>query len=378
MSIYIANGFGAVLLAVVAAGNIWKLPRKNLESTALLTMLVLGFLNCIVDPMIFTAEKQVGAVARLLNIIGNGWLYGSNMVCTILWFTFLTLHVCGGVSRIHSTLLKVIAVTGAIGVLVNFACPFIFSIDQDNVYHRLWGYWVYTVVDIGITLDSVLVYFWKRRRNGILKYFPIWVYFFPLMLGTLAQSLFYGISTISAGTAIAIAGVFSSLQNEQIFRDRLTGLYNRVYLDFHLSLFSRRRRTVMTGMMLDLNSFKRINDDYGHSVGDRALIAMGDILQKTINKVGVAIRYAGDEFILLLDTQDPKVAEKYIQKIQNRIDHFNSTTKEPFRLSTSIGMGQLDLKENSMDDFISTIDHKMYENKKTYYATNGENDRRHR
>lgn len=378
MCIYIANVFGAVLLAVVAAGNFWKLPRKNVESVALMTMLILGFLNCVVDPIVFTAEGKSGDTARYINIIGNTWLYGSNMFCSTLWFVFLSQHICGGVSKLHKTILKVIVGLGTIGIFANLICPFAFSIDEHNVYQRLWGYWAYTIIDYGITMDSIVVYFWSRMRNGILKYFPIWVYFFPLMLGTLAQTIFYGVSTISAGLAIAIAGIFSSLQNELIFRDRLTGLYNRVYLDFHLNLFSRKRRNVMTGMMLDLNSFKKINDDYGHSVGDRALIAMADILQKSIRNYGVAIRYAGDEFIILLNTQDQNISERVIHEIQYRLEKFNQNTKEPFRLSTSIGEGLLDLKKDTMDSFINSIDHAMYENKKSYYATCSENDRRHR
>lgn len=377
MCIYVVNLFGAVLLAVVAAGNMWRLPRRNIENVSLQTMLVLGFINCLVDPMVFTVDGQIGDLSRFLNIVGNNWLYGSNMFCSALWFVFLTQHICGGASRVHKKILKAIVALGAIGVLVNIAYPFIFTIDEGNNYHRLGGYWVYTVIDYGITIDSIVVYFWSRMRNGILKYFPIWVYLFPLMLGTLAQTLFYGISTISAGLAISIAGIFTILQNELIFRDRLTGLYNRAYLDYHINSHSRRRNTTMTGLMLDLNSFKKINDDFGHSVGDRALSAMADILQRIVSDVGVAIRYAGDEFIILLNTEDQAEVDSIIREIHYRLGKFNNNSKEPFKLSTSIGKGILDLKKNDMDSFINTIDHEMYENKKAYYAANAENDRRH-
>lgn len=375
--IYVVNIFGAVLLAVVAAGNVWKLPRKNLENTSLLVMLILGFLNCLIDPIVFTSEGRPGALAKFINIYGNGWLYGSNMYCSTLWFVFLSQHICGGVSRIHSKILKTVVGLGTLGVLINFFCPFIFSIDGNNHYHRMWGYWIYTVIDYGITMDSIVVYFWSRRRNGILKYFPIWVYFFPLMIGTFAQTLFYGISTISAGLAVSIAGIFSSLQNELIFRDRLTGLYNRVYLDRHMNVFSRKRRTVMTGLMLDLNSFKKINDDFGHSVGDEALINMAEILQRVVSNIGVAIRYAGDEFILLLDTEDQVTVDYYVKDIHRKLAEFNEKSKAPYKLSTSIGRGLLNLKSNNIDEFINTIDHNMYENKKAYYAENNMNDRRH-
>lgn len=378
MCIYVVNIFGAVLLAVVAAGNIWRLQRRNIENTSLMIMLILGFINCIVDPLVFSAEKQSGQLAYLFNLYGNGWQYASNMACSFLWFIFLTQHICGGVSKIHRGILKTAATIGLLGVVVNFFVPFIYSIDENNAYQRLWGYWMYTVIDYGVTLDSLVIYFWRRMRNRLLTFFPVWVYFFPLMIGTFAQTAFYGISTISAGLAVSIAGIFSSLQNELIFRDRLTGLYNRVYLDYYLRAFARRHRgAVMTGLMLDLNSFKKINDNFGHSVGDRALTNMADILQKSVRSLGVAIRYAGDEFIVLLNTQDPVVVDRYIQLVYSSLTRFNRSSKEPYQLSTSIGKGTLDPKNKNLDEFINTIDHEMYENKKAYYAANVENDRRH-
>ncbi len=375
--IYVVNIFGAVLIAVVLAGNLWRIPRKNLENATLFAMLICGFLNCIIDPLVFTSDGHGSSLAKFMNFFGNGWLYASNMYCSVLWFAFLTRHVCGGVSKIHSRILAVIVALGTVGVFVNLFFPFIYSIDENNIYHRHWGYWVYTVIDYGITMDSIVVYFWSRMRNGVLKFFPIWVYIIPLMLGTLAQTLFYGISTISSGLAVSIAGVFTSLQNELIFRDRLTGLYNRVYLDHHLSIFSRKRSTVMTGLMLDLNSFKKINDDFGHSVGDEALINMAEILQRVVSNIGVAIRYAGDEFILLLDTEDQVTVDYYVKDIHRKLAEFNEKSKAPYKLSTSIGRGLLDLKSNNIDEFINTIDHNMYENKKAYYAENNMNDRRH-
>lgn len=379
MCIYVVNIFGAVLLAVVAAGNVWRFQRRNIDDAALMLMLILGFVNCVVDPLVFTAEGQSGSLAYYFNVYGNGWLYASNMACSFLWFVFLTQHICGGVSKIHKNILKTAAAIGLVGILVNFFYPFIFVIDGKNQYDRLWGYWIYTVIDYGVTLDSVVIYFWRRLRNRLLTFFPIWVYLFPLMIGTFAQTFIYGISTISAGLAVAIAGIFSSLQNELIFRDRLTGLYNRAYLDYYLRTFSRRHRgAVLTGLMLDLNSFKKINDSFGHSIGDRALINMADILRKSARSLGVVIRYAGDEFIVLLNTQDSAEVDRHIQAIYSNLTRFNRSSKEPYQLSTSIGKGVLDLKTDSLDDFINKIDHEMYENKKAYYAANTDNDRRHR
>lgn len=376
-SIYVANAFGVVLTSVVLGGNAWRLHLRNAENIALLVLLVLVLLNCVVDPLVFTSDGTEGTLAWCMNYFGNSWLFVSNMFCAYLWLYFLSKHACGGLSRIHSRLLVFVLALGFIGIVVNKFYPFAFSIDSNNVYQRHGGYWIYTVIDFGMTIDSIVVYFWSRSKSGVLKFFPIWVYFFPLMIGTVAQTMFYGISTISAGLAVSMAGVFTSLQNELIFRDRLTGLYNRVYLDHHLKSL-RVRKAQVTGLMMDMNSFKKINDDFGHSVGDDALINMAEVLRRSVGDFGVAIRYAGDEFIVLLNTQNEVDVKSCIWTIETNLEEFNKKSKSPYKLSVSIGQGKLDLQNDSIDGFINSIDHAMYESKKAYYAANSMADRRAR
>lgn len=375
-SIYVANGLGAVLTAVILAGNFWRLQTRNSENIALLVLLVLTLLNCLVDPCVFTSDGQGGSLAKFVNNFGNGWLYVSNMYCAFLWLYFLAKHACGGLSKKHLYVLVSFLVFGTLGVIVNFFYPFIYSIETNNVYQRQLGYWAYAAIDYGMTLDSIVIYFLSRKKNGVLKFFPIWMYLIPLTLGTFAQSTVYGLSLISASLAVSMAGVLASLQNELIFRDRLTGLYNRVYLDFHLKTFLRLHKKAVTGMMLDLNSFKKINDNFGHSVGDDALIDIADILQDSVGDMGVVIRYAGDEFIILLNTQDKAEVDSCLQALDSNLARFNATTKAPYKLSVSYGLGLLDLQHHTIDEFIKTLDHNMYENKRAYYAANGQADRR--
>ena len=130
--------------------------------------------------------------------------------------------------------------------------------------------------------------------------------------------------------------------------------------------------------MLDLNDFKRINDEFGHFVGDEALVATTQILQKAVGSLGIVIRYAGDEFIVLINTQDDTVIQKCIEKIQNSFELFNSRNDKPYKLSASIGSHKLNLKEESVDTFINTIDARMYESKKAFYAAHRVMDRRKR
>ena len=196
-------------------------------------------------------------------------------------------------------------------------------------------------------------------------------------MGGIVQSLFYGISVVPTSIAISIAGILASLQNEMIYRDALTGVFNRAYLDYKLNKFAKRpNKQRITGLMLDLNGFKKINDDFGHSVGDEALIATTRLLQKAVGSHGLVIRYAGDEFIVLINTQDDSETKTHIDRIQRLFETYNQESKKPYKLSASIGSHKLNLKEESVDTFINTIDSRMYENKKAFYASHKVLDRR--
>ncbi len=90
---------------------------------------------------------------------------------------------------------------------------------------------------------------------------------------------------------------------EQAIRDPLTGLHNRRYLDETLPREiqrAKREGVPLSLVIIDLDHFKRINDTYGHAVGDRVLIALGDVLRRSARESDLICRYGGEEFIVVL------------------------------------------------------------------------------
>lgn len=126
----------------------------------------------------------------------------------------------------------------------------------------------------------------------------------------------------------------------QAHRDELTGLYNRAGLNFRLDNSAQRRETDRTPHLLicDLDSFKPINDQYGHFAGDEVLIEVAHRLRSCIRDGDAAARIGGDEFVILLDSSDRKTVEA----ISNRIlEQMASPFKGSFgtaALSVSIGI----------------------------------------
>jgi diguanylate cyclase (GGDEF)-like protein len=111
-------------------------------------------------------------------------------------------------------------------------------------------------------------------------------------------------ATVAEHIALALAnlGLRESLRLQAV-RDPLTGLYNRRYMQEFLDRelhSARRKHRSLAVMMLDLDHFKRYNDNFGHGAGDRALAAFGEMLQRSVRAEDIACRYGGEEFALIL------------------------------------------------------------------------------
>ncbi len=99
------------------------------------------------------------------------------------------------------------------------------------------------------------------------------------------------------------------------FHDHLTGLYNRRYLEQALKKMDIRSNLPLTVMSLDVNGLKLTNDAFGHSMGDRLLQTVADILRKVCRIDDVVARIGGDEYAILLPRTDADKAEKIKQRI---------------------------------------------------------------
>lgn len=93
--------------------------------------------------------------------------------------------------------------------------------------------------------------------------------------------------------------------------DALTGLYNRRYLNQYLEKLTQKGKKEIYAALIDLDFFKKINDQYGHIFGDEVLIEFAKILQQNLPEGGIAVRFGGEEFMLIL----PDVSEDEIRQM---------------------------------------------------------------
>lgn len=129
-------------------------------------------------------------------------------------------------------------------------------------------------------------------------------------------------------------------------------------------------------MMLDLNDFKSINDTYSHEEGDNALVAFANILAETVGAEGIVVRFAGDEFIIILPKFQSDDISEYKERIHNNLDKYNETSGKPYKLSAAIGGKIFESNKDDMGDLVKQIDMLMYSDKKAYYMIHDRRGRR--
>ena len=151
---------------------------------------------------------------------------------------------------------------------------------------------------------------------------------------------------------------------KQATRDTLTGLSNRSYFQNELRKFisiGSRYNRPFSLMMLDVDFFKRINDTYGHDVGDNVLKTVAQALMSHVRSHDVAARFGGEEFVILLPETPLNGAVAVAERIRMTVE---SCDFEPMgcnhHVTISIGISEFPSSGAEMDDLIKRADEALY------------------
>jgi diguanylate cyclase (GGDEF)-like protein/putative nucleotidyltransferase with HDIG domain len=161
--------------------------------------------------------------------------------------------------------------------------------------------------------------------------------------------------------------VFERTQ-EQALKDGLTGLANTRALQFQVAReLGRARRTgsPFSVVLLDLDDFKMINDDYGHLIGDRALQEVARVLQQTTRPYDTCIRYGGDEFVVLLSSCGRDEAEEQRRRLQNAVSAITLLADDGREIALRVSAGASVFPDDgeTYERLLVRADRRMYRNK---------------
>lgn len=366
----------ANIISILLIGTLYLANRQKAEydrDMRLLQqmMVTIGIAN-ISDCCVYYLAGSSNIVIKVLVFLSGSGLFLGNVMIGYLWAKFIMVHMNIPFSDIRRNIYRTIGLISIVLLVINIFYPLVFSVS-DGRYQRGFAYIIFLLFAAFYILDSLYLYVKRVKKNGSLKLFPVHIFLIPVILGVVIQAFFVEIAITWTSIAISVAGIMTALKNEIIFTDCLTGLYNRVYLEFLHKRACNKKDCWVSGIMIDLNGFKQINDNYGHAEGDLALCIVADLLRKSFSEYGVVTRYAGDEFVIMLNTTDDQLIQKIIKSAKKNFVTENEKSDKPYQLSASMGYAITNLSNETIDDFMNRIDEQMYQDKMKYYE---HNDRR--
>lgn len=149
-------------------------------------------------------------------------------------------------------------------------------------------------------------------------------------------------------------------------RDPLTGLHNRTFFnEIILNEVARTKRygNAFSIVMLDIDNFKWVNDNYGHVFGDKLLRDCASIMTEAVRASDTLVRFGGDEFLVVIPEHDSLMCEEIIDRIRSRIDSWNlSYSSADYSLSVSAGCANF-LPGREIMSVLKEADRKMYSDK---------------
>ena len=152
--------------------------------------------------------------------------------------------------------------------------------------------------------------------------------------------------------------------------DPLTGIANYRY--FIQALEQEIERTLRSGqptslIMLDIDFFKKVNDQWGHEVGNQALAHLSQLLQKTVRKLDIPCRYGGEEFAIILPDTTLAASIPVAERIRQEIEKSPLIVeRQLLQLTVSLGIATYTEQQNSgIEDLIKRADQYLYQAKET-------------
>jgi diguanylate cyclase (GGDEF)-like protein/PAS domain S-box-containing protein len=163
--------------------------------------------------------------------------------------------------------------------------------------------------------------------------------------------------------ALEHARLFAEMQHMAI-TDPLTLLYNRRHffdLAYREVNRTKRYRSPLSAIMLDVDHFKRVNDQYGHAVGDQVLRAVAKWCRSNLRATDIIGRYGGEEFVILLPETDHKQARMVAENMREKLEQtLIVTDSQSLQITVSLGIATMTARDSDeLDDLLNRADHAL-------------------
>lgn len=366
------NIFCIMIVSLILRRVIIGVNAKH-HRNMLIHMIVSSIMSFTFDLLWVLVDIGTLQVSNGINYLINACYFLSTGALSYFWYIYVrnVLDPEKTGKKVFVRLSRIPLLVYAILLVLSYWTGWIFYIAEDGSYHRgslyglqmfiSYGYVVYATIKVLIKASDKRNWT-KRPQYRMLIIFAI----FPFVFG-MAQIIIEGVPLISAGITLAILCFYLNYQEQQISLDTLTQLNNRrqliAYLENKVKHQDRERTLYL--LMLDMDYFKKINDQYGHVEGDNALVRVAGVLRSASRNSNCFLsRYGGDEFTIVYEATKPEDIEAFCARIRECLSIANDEAGTPYRLSLSIGYAAYSREYHTLQDFIRAADQELYKVKK--------------
>ena len=356
------NFFCVVLLLLLYLTIKLRKQAIGTSNQLFFKLLWMTILLLVLEVLSWTFDRVPGQ--NLLNYIFNfSFCLSTSLVIPII-ASYLDYHIYGSYDRLKKRWFYIQPfILTALLLLINIFEPVLFSVSADNIYRRESFMIVMPIINISIF--AYLCYLAYKRRAYIQRE-VIWVIFIYVLIPAVAafvQVAFFGMFILWPMMAVTVVLTYIFLETISTSRDYLTGLFSRHRIDDYLEYMLQHKKSFIL-VMIDIDNFKSINDKHGHLSGDLALKAFSKSLINNFEKAKVVGRYAGDEFILLIDNYNFSEMKERLLKVEDQMKELYDSRETEFLVTFSYGYYERTEGESiSYEDIINRVDKMMYCNK---------------
>lgn len=368
MNVVQNNLISIVVLLILFLGIFKQVNKKDPVYKSFLILIGMSAGMLLLESLIFIVNDQEGMFVNIL-ITSLAVLY-HGMIPIILFvvFIFFDVHFYEKPYKPLRYIIPfmLIFVMNIILVIFSINNGYVFEVNSQNHYEAGSMYIHYESIIFSVFTITMIYAIIQRKKVDKETFMQLMLFIIPLLaIHVLIAMAGFTYVTWNA-MAISLLIVYIFMQLRITATDYLTGLANRrgyEYLLFNLNK-NKYHDERITGIMIDIDNFKSINDEFGHAKGDEALKSISVMLKKAVRRNDFVSRTGGDEFAIIIQSNEPNVGEIVVERINKELHDFNKVMAFGFKLRISIGCDKYDEKKHrSISAFFEHLDHEMYRDK---------------
>lgn len=360
---YSIHVFSIIILFTIYILNKMKKDASTYSIRLFYMILFTNILLLIFEPISFIADEVGNPLVHLINYSMDFLLLLFSTMITGFWASYIDYKIFKKRQRLvkrifyqHTTILMLVL------LIINFFTPILFHVDlATNDYQRGYLFAIRYVIIFALYIYMLILLFLNRNRKNYKVIVGVLLFLLFPLIGSLLQAFYFDLYYQFTGLALGVFIVYIFLETTSGNKDYLTNLYSRRVLDEYLDGLVEMHSD-FTLVMIDLDHFKEINDQFGHSAGDEVLVEFSMILLNTkTSKKTLITRLGGDEFLCILLNEDHDHPKEYIKNLYKFMEQ-NDRLNRYKDLSFSYGFLVYDQKI-STDELLRHVDTLMYQDK---------------